>query len=871
MVHVPRCKTTPPVPPPEFVARPALSDILQRGLERPLTLVCAPPGYGKTLVLADWVRNSEVPSAWLALDEKDDDPRRLWGGVLAALRCCPAVPPSSRLCLLAPSRTTVGLDFLDDLLDGLDTLPVPVQLVLDGTHHLRAPEARHGLQALARATRSGLRLVLAGRVDPALPVARLRLEERLCELRAEQLRFSPDEAAALLARCGLRLTPAQAELLHARTGGWATGLQLAALALRGHPDPDAFLAEFSGDAQPVAEYLVGEVLSQIPEDERELLRRTSICDVLPAELAIELSGRDDAPAVLDRLERDTGLVVRTGGQGADRNGGYRTQELLRSYLLADLERCTPGARVRLHGRAAEWSADHGRPSVALRHAVDAGDAGRIARLLQHSAAELAARGEHTVLRHALDAAGTPAEGSGADPRAALVGALLHLGHGNRVAARAALRRSRKPPDDGDQVAADLTVIHRAAERLAGIGSVPSPEEPTPGDPVLAAWTLAGRAVAYLATGAVLAGQAELEASLQLARDQRLHLLEVHCLTLIGVSAWVLGDLPAAEAAATEAVDSEAAAGHGDCSAWATAAQAVRAHAAVLRARPTVALQATADGLRAAPDDIDPVVRFAMRTARGAALADTGDRTAGLMELQHARTELGEDPVPPPLAAAAAVLEHRAALLLGHATAALTTAGWLAAHSPACGELAVMRAWSEAASGTGAAAPDVLRSAVEPVLDGRIPSLLPYTIVEAWLVVARAAIATDERPAARHAVQTALELAEPQDALRPFALVGPELRAVLVDQLGGTEDRDAFAVRALAAGRDTAPHPAAELSAREREVLARLPSLHNLDEIADDLDVSLNTIKSHVRAIYGKLGVSSRRTAVLTAHEQGLLT
>jgi LuxR family maltose regulon positive regulatory protein len=871
MVQVPRSKTTPPVPPPEFVARPALSDILQRGLERPITLVCAPPGYGKTLVLADWVRHGEVPTAWVSLDEEDDDPRRLWDGVLAAVRSCPAVPPSSRLCHLAPSCTAVGLDFLDDLLDGLDTLPMPVQLVLDGTHHLRAPEVRHGLRALARAARNGLRLVLVGQVDPALPVARLRLGERLCELRAEQLRFSPDEAAALLDRCGLRLTPSQAALLHARTGGWAAGLRLAALPLRGHADPDAFLSAFSGDVHPVAEYLAGEVLSRIPEDERELLRRTSICDVVPAELAIELSGRDDAPAVLDRLEHDTGLVVRTGGQGADQNGGYRTQELLRSYLLADLERHTPGAGARLHGRAAEWSADHGRQLGALRHAVDAGDAGRIARLLQHSAAELAARGEHTVLRHALDAAGTPAEDAGEDPWAGLVGALLHLGHGNRGVARAALRRSRMPLDDGDQVTADLEILHRAAERLAGIGPVPATEEPTPADPVLAAWALAGRAVAHLTAGAVLAGRAELEASLQLARDQRLGLLEVHCLTLIGVSAWVLGDLPAAETAAAEAVDSEAVAPHGECSAWAPAAQAVRAHAAVLRARPAIALQATADGMHAAPADIDPVVRFAMRSARGAALADTGDRTAGLMELQHARTELGEDPVPAPLAAAAAVLEHRAALLLGHATAALTTASWLAARSPACGELAVMRAWSEAASGSGTATPRVMRSAVEPVLDGRIPSLLPYTIVEAWLVVARAAIATDERPAARHAVQTALELAEPQDALRPFALVGPELRAVLVDLLGGTEDRDAFAVRALAAGRDTAPHPAAELSAREREVLARLPSLHNLDEIADDLDVSLNTIKSHVRAIYGKLGVSSRRTAVLTAHEQGLLT
>jgi LuxR family maltose regulon positive regulatory protein len=876
MVHVPRSKTTPPVLPPEFVARPALDDVLERGLERPLTLVCAPAGYGKTLLLTDWVRRSGVPSAWLALDEEDDDPQRLWDGVLAALRACPAVPPSSRLRRLDASRTALGLDFLDDLLDGLDALPAPVQLVLDGTHHLHTPEVLHGLQALVRAARNGLRLVLAGRVDPALPVARLRLEERMCELRAEQLRFSPDEAAALLARCGLRLSPPQVALLHARTGGWAAGLRLAALPLRRHADPDAFLAAFSGDEQPVADYLAGEVLSRIPEDERELLRRTSICAVLPAELAIELSGRDDAPDVLDRLEHDTGLVVRTGSQKASQkaeyqNGAYRTQEMLRSYLVADLERHGPGATARLHGRAAEWSADHGRPLEALRHAVDAGDARRVARLLQRCAAELAARGEHTVLRRALDAAGAPAEDAGADAWAALVRALLHLGHGERAAARAELRRSRVPNHDGDLPATELEVLHLAAERLAGTGIAPATEEPPPAEPVLAAWVLAGRAVGHLTSGAVLAGRAELEAALRIARDRRLGLLEVHCLTLLGLSAWVLGDLPAAEAAATEATDGDAATGHGECSAWAAAAQAVRAHAAVLRARPAIALLATAEGLRAAPADVDPVVRFALLSARGAALADTGDRTAGLMELQRARTELGDDPVPAPLAAAAAILEHRAALLLGHATAALTTASWLATRDPTCGELAVMRAWSEVASGSGAAGHRAVLSAVEPVLDGRIRPVLPYTVVEAWLLVAGAALATDDRPAARHAMQTALGLAEPLDALRPFALVGPDLRAVLVDQLGGTEDRGAFAVRALAAGRDAARHPAAELSAREREVLARLPSLHNLDEIADDLDVSLNTIKSHVRAIYGKLGVSSRRTAVLTAHEQGLLT
>ncbi|MDN5751005.1 MAG: AAA family ATPase, partial [Pseudonocardia sp.] len=368
MGRVPRSKTALPALPKEFLRRPDLLAALDRGDNCTLTLICAPPGYGKTLLLAEWARSSEEHTAWVALDEEDDDPQRLWSAVLTSLVACPAVPASSRLRRLAVSRTTVELDFLNDLLDGLEALPERVRLVLDDVHHLRDPRTLHGLQMLVRSARTGVRLVLAGRLDPVLPVARLRMENQLCELRAEQLRFSAEESATLMERCGLRLAPGQTALLHGRTGGWVAGLRLAALSMRGHPEPDRFLAEFSGDERTVADYLVGEVLSRITEYERELLRRTSVCDPLPAALAAELSDREDAADVLDGLERDTGLVVGTGPQRDE----YRIQELLRSYLTADLHRHGPGLAAQLHRRAARWWAGRDCPVEALFHAAQAG-------------------------------------------------------------------------------------------------------------------------------------------------------------------------------------------------------------------------------------------------------------------------------------------------------------------------------------------------------------------------------------------------------------------------------------------------------------------------------------------------------------------
>src|SRR4051794_23813099 len=238
LMHVPRTKVTPPCLPAGFVDRPALLEALDRGQDRALTLISAPPGFGKSLLLADWVRSrAGIATAWVTIEPDDADPGRFWGAVLSALVRCPGVPPESRLHRLVVSRTTVELDFLADLLDAVHALPHPITLILDDAHHLASGEAPHGLQMMMSNPSRRLRLIVATRRDLGLSVARMRLEEQLCEVRAEQLRFTVAESSLLLDRNGIRLDAADTELLQERTGGGAGGPRAGAPAPRAHPPP----------------------------------------------------------------------------------------------------------------------------------------------------------------------------------------------------------------------------------------------------------------------------------------------------------------------------------------------------------------------------------------------------------------------------------------------------------------------------------------------------------------------------------------------------------------------------------------------------------------------------------------------------------
>jgi LuxR family transcriptional regulator, maltose regulon positive regulatory protein len=398
-MHTEHARVTPPSIPTGLLARPALLDALDRGDDRALTLVCAPAGYGKSVLLSRWVRErAGVPTAWAHLEPDDEKPCRSWSAVLAALRGCPGVPADSRLHRLVVSRTGVKPEFFADLVDAIDALPTRIRLVLDNAHHISTAEALHGLRVLTCSPRPRLRLVLATQHDPGLPLMRMRREGQLCELRAQQLRFSAEESALLLEGYGIRLVAGHRAVLQERTGGWPAALRLAALRLRGDPDPDSFIASFSGDERPVADFLVGEVLERIPEDELEVLRSTSICDPIPAKLAVELSGREDAAELLDRLERDTGLVVGIDPQRA----AYRVQKLLRSYVVSDLMRSGPDRVAALHRRAATWNSTEGRARAALHHAQAAHHA-LMTDLVHRCAAEPTARDDHRALLRAFAA------------------------------------------------------------------------------------------------------------------------------------------------------------------------------------------------------------------------------------------------------------------------------------------------------------------------------------------------------------------------------------------------------------------------------------------------------------------------------------
>ena len=402
----------------------------------------------------------------MSLDRDDNDPKRLWTAVVAALAACPSVPPGSRLHAPWVWQPGAQPEFLAELTDAVQQLPRPIRLILDDVHELVDPVALHGLQTLLRNRPTGFQLVLSTRFDPPLSLPRLRLAGRLCELRADRLRFSPTETATLLERSGLNLTPTQVDTLHQRTGGWAAGLRLAALALTRTTDRDAFLDQFSGNDSSVADYLVGEVLSALPDDIQEFLRVISISDPVPSGLAAQLSGREDAGSLLDRLAHHTSLLTATGHH----RDTYRIQELLRTYLSADLQRQGPTRAAELHATAAHWWAGQDQPINALDHATRSRNPALLSELLHRFAMPLILTGDHGPVRRAL--AGMDTQATASDPWLALTGALTRLEAGDLSAARADLRHVRQCWPSHDT--AELAVLQAAVEQLAAPSEKPSP-------------------------------------------------------------------------------------------------------------------------------------------------------------------------------------------------------------------------------------------------------------------------------------------------------------------------------------------------------------------------------------------------------------
>lgn len=862
-LRVPAGKTTIPELPAEFTPRRALRRLLEQAAPEQVIVVSAPAGSGKTLLLADWVRESDwLETAWVSLDRDDDDASRLWSAVVGALLTLPSAATDPGLQLLAGAAATGRPVVADDLAAALDGLGRPLRLVLDDVHELTGQEVLRDLARLVRRPPAQLSLVVSGRTDPPISIPRLRLEGRLHEVRADALRFTPEDAAALLAASGLDLDPRQVATLHDRTEGWAAGLRLAALALRASDDVDGFLTHFSGDERSVADYLTGEILDGLADDAQHFLRVVSVCTPVPAALAVELTGDPAAESRLDELRASTGLVERTA------RGDHRIHPLLRSYLVAELARQEPAAHRHLHAAAARWWSGQGQPVHALRHAERAGDEQLTATLLRSSGVGLLLAGELGPLRRALAAVGPDVRAR--DPWLALTAAIAHLDERALAPAVAELDDARRSWPEAPPHA--LETLRTSAELLAGalgIRRVPLPRpRSAPGDdgPELAALLSLSLGVAEFGDPGgpdIPRARTHLERARALAAENELGYLEVQSLSMLSTLAGIQGDLRGTVAAARGAVAAAIRIGRHP-SAWSAFPAAMLAYADLLVGAPGQAAARSGAALESW-ETLPPEAAYSLHVVHGAAVADRGRHAEGLAEMRAARAELAGSPVPPPVLAGMAVLEHRLALQNGNRSAAGQVAAWLEARVGRTGETLLLDAWTEAAAGRH----EFAAATVAPVHRPGTTNLLPETVVEAHLVAAESALHREDVPAGRAALEAALRDAQPLGVVRPLALAGPRTQDLLRERCAGARP-GTFAADVAAACTAIVSGPAPLLSEREQAVLALLPSLLNAREIADEFTVSVNTIKSHIRSIYAKLGVSSRREAVRVAQERGLL-
>lgn len=753
-----------------MVRRERLHAALDRAIERPLTVVAAPAGWGKTVLLSEWAAERDGRA-----------------------------------------------------------------LVVDDAQLLDAHELEE-IRALVREERAPV--VVASRCDPDLAMPRLRVEGRLGELRSDDLAFTEDELAALLDGLGVDLAADRRRQLLARTDGWAAGIRLAVVALQSSSDPERLLDEFSGDDRVVADYLTDEVLAALAPDVRDFLLRTSVVDRLDVDLATALTDRDDAATVLDALERQGVFVVALDR----RRRRYRYHALFAELLRARLALEQRAAVPELHERAADWFAAHGAPELAVHHALAAGDRARTRAVLAEHWLDLVAGG------HAARVADLPH----GDARLAVAAAHARVAEGDATGAVERLVALDEAPGWAGRLAPlvraravhDVAAGRRAAAAALGAGAADLGQ----GDEVGRAVALQLLGATELAAGTVEAAADRLEQAAALAAVPGRERLRLECLGPLAAVDVLHGRLARAETHGGAALD--LAHHHGwdaaPAAGWALAALAA---VALLRGDAATADRRAEAAMPAACADRDGPLTVALRAVRAHVRAAESDEDGARTLLRLVRDGLPGD-----------------GEALRRWLDALGPAPWAPSAGDGPAEIAA-RALRRLAGGDPA---EALRLAVS--LDARAGTH-PTVRLSGLLVEA---LARDDlhEPGTAAALEAALELARAEGLRRPFLDAPARMRDLLRDH-AGLRDGGAPLVAELlaelpAARAPGAPQPRESLSERERAVLRLMPTILANSEIASELFVSVNTVKTHVRSIYRKLDVGSRRDAVARAREVGLL-
>ncbi|MGC5309194.1 LuxR C-terminal-related transcriptional regulator [Micromonospora zamorensis] len=934
-------RLTPAVPPEPVVARPRLLRRLDEGSAGPVTLIAAPAGWGKTTLLASWVRlggpapdaepGAVVPDsgdlsvppearpvpAWVSV-EVGDDGDRLWAYLAAALRSATGSAEDGPL----PDRPPRP-EQLEVLAATLAAADRPVLLVLDDLHRVADPAALAGLEFLLRHAEQRLRLVIGARAGLHLPLHRLRLAGELTEIGPDELAFTDDEVADLLTAHAAALPAAAVHRLRDRTGGWPAALRIAALAVRGQPDPERWVGQFGGDQPEIAGYLHEEVLATLDPAEEDLLRRTAVVDTVCADLAEALTGRADAAPALAALAGTGGLLHRED----TRPPWYRCEPLLADLLRADLARLPADELRDLHARAADWYAGDGRPADGLRHALAAGRWDLAGDLFVAHWPELTRYDRDSV--HAPAPMTPPAEVIRADPEVALACAAERAYAGDLPAASSHLRTAADhaaglPVPRRDRFLRLVTALEVSVARLADdpaevraaaarllrtrpAGATPTrvpdaaptgaaSSAPTAGgggaadDADLRAFTGIALGLVELADGALPAARfVRARAAAREAGRPRTELVGASRAALLLA---VRGELRAAEQAARDAL------GMPPCRGWSCRLDCAYAYLALalvaqLRDQPeeaaaNLALAGPAlgvvDGWVGGPetdagDDWpaaaadEPVAATVAALCRAKLHRDSGDPAAGQRLLVRAREALADRASATGLAGLLLAAEAELRAERGDLDAARDLLAG-AADGESDPALAVTAAKVELLAGDTAAAGRSLPGWQSPAATAwPLPVRLDAGLLDALL----AERAGDGRRAGR-ILEQVLDLAGPQGCRRVFTRAEPPVRDLLAAHLdAGTAHFALVSDLVRGAGRSTA-RPAAEpretldepLTERELTILRYLQSILSNVEIASELSLSVNTVKTHVRNIYRKLDATRRREAVRRARELRLI-
>jgi LuxR family maltose regulon positive regulatory protein len=857
---------------------------LNRATRGPVTIISAPAGTGKTSLLREWVGQPGQDSriAFVTVRPGQRDMQLFWLTVLGAIR--DAAEPGeggARVPAVAPGLS--GSAMVDKVLAELEEARDPFVLVVDDVHELSSPEAAEQLTALLLRMPPGVRAILATRRDLPLRLHKLRLAGDLAEIRAEQLRFTEQETCRLLAAAGIALPEPVAAMLYQRTEGWAAGLRLAVLSLAGHPEPERFVAEFSGSDRTVAEYLTAEMLDRQPPEVRRLLLRTSVLDRVNGELADLLSAGTGSEQILLDLEDANAFVVSLDPSRT----WFRYHRMFAGLLRLELRRKMPADIAALHRLAARWLAERGHTADAIGHLQEAGDWDEAARMLTEHALSLTLDGQAGTVAALLH--GFPARTDAESPDLTLVRAIahqyqLHLdetdAHLREVRAYAAstpaARRHRMQVAIAsvELLSARLrghfeSVIEQATALLSTDAGQTGAETGLSSDLKAVALLNLGVTEAWLLR--LAESERHLVEGAVLARRVGRPYLEVACLAHLGFA------FTGRSFAETRKRCEEALAladRHGwEAEPVAAPALATLANALIWTGQFDLAEHWLERARHATQVEGEPGVRLLVCLTSAISQAARGHgqraldefaaaaRMQALMVSRHGLTTRVN----------AWTISTLARLgMTGQARAALTA---LDAPGAGGGETRNAAAVILLAEQDPAAARRELRA----VLSDELPVLSYLTYIEAHLLDALACRDLGEERACREAVEQALNLAEPERLILPFAMTGACQLLGAVARHGTshaalvTDILDAVCGPERGGANRPLTMPVEKLSRSELRVLRYLPTNLTRREIAGELSVSLNTVDTHIRRIYAKLGAANRTAAVERGRELRLLS